>query len=149
MGFSQKTVYAMRAIYELSRRQGQGPINIPLLAEAQAIPPRFLENILIQLKQSGIVESVRGKDGGYMLTRSPELVRVGDVLRAIEGPMYPVSCLGGKAQDGCPMQDDCVFLPMWHEAQDAMNAVYDGTSFGDLMQQERNSQGRYVATYSI
>jgi Rrf2 family protein len=149
MPFSQKSVYALRAIYELAKRQGQGPLSIPLLAEAQAIPPRFLENILIQLKQSGIVESVRGKDGGYMMARSADLVKVGDVLRAIEGSMYPVSCLGGKAQDTCPMRDDCVFLPMWREALAAMLAVYDGTSFGDLVLKERQSQERYVASYTI
>ena len=149
MAFSQKTVYALRATYELARRQGQGPVSIPQLAEVQAIPPRFLENILIQLKQSGIVESVRGKEGGYMLARSANLVKVGDVLRAIEGSMYPVNCLGGKAQDNCPMRDDCVFLPMWRQALDAMLAVYDGTSLGDLVLQGMQSRERYVATYSI
>jgi Rrf2 family transcriptional regulator, cysteine metabolism repressor len=149
MGFSQKTVYALRAIYELAKRYGQGAVSIPLIAEAQNVPPRFLENILLQLKQAGIVESLRGREGGYALARTPDLVKVGDVLRAIEGPMYPVSCLGDKAQETCPMRQDCVFIPMWREAQEAMLAVYDGTSFEDLVARGRASEEESAPMYSI
>jgi len=149
MSFSQKVVYALRATYELAQRQGQGPVSISILADVQCIPPRFLENILLQLKQSGILESVRGKDGGYLLARPANLVTVGDVLRAAEGPLYPITCLGGKAQETCPMRDDCVFLPMWRRAQEAMLAVYDGTSFEDLVSKARQNQERFVPMYSI
>ncbi len=149
MSFSQKAVYALRATYELAQRQGQGPISIPVLAEVQCIPPRFLENILLQLKQSGILQSVRGKEGGYLLARPASLVTVGDVLRAVEGPLYPITCLGGEAQETCPMRDDCVFLPMWRRAQDATLAVYDGTSFEDLAAKARQNQERFVPMYSI
>ena len=149
MSFSQKAVYALRATYELALRQGQGPISIPVLAEVQCIPPRFLENILLQLKQSGILASVRGRDGGYLLAHPANLVTVGDVLRAVEGPLYPITCLGGEAQETCPMRDDCVFLPMWRRAQDATLAVYDGTSFEDLATKARQNQEQFVPMYSI
>lgn len=134
MPFSQKSVYALRAVYELAKRQGQGPVTISAIADAQAIPPRFLENILLQLKMTGILDSARGREGGYWLTRDPEETTVGDILRAIEVSISPVSCLGGKLQEHCPMQHGCPFLPMWERAQQAMLDVYDTTSFADLLQ---------------
>lgn len=149
MAFSQKTVYAMRAIYELSKREGQGAVPISEISEVQVIPARFLENILIQLKQTGIVKSLRGKEGGYMLAKPPESISVGDILRAIEGPMHPVNCLGGKPQANCPLREDCVFLPMWHQAQQAMLAVYDKTSFASLVQKATTNEQSYTPTYAI
>lgn len=134
MPFSQKSVYALRATLELAKRHGQGPVTISTIAEAQAIPPRFLENILLQLKMSGILESARGREGGYWLGRAPESVSVGDVLRTIEVSISPVSCLGGKLQEHCPMQHGCPFLPMWERAHQAMLDVYDTTSFADLLE---------------
>lgn len=137
MAHAQKTVYALRAVYELTRRHGSGPIPIPVVAEAQGIPPRFLENIMLQLKAGGIVESVRGREGGYRLARPPQNVTVGQVLRAMEGDPSPVSCLGGQLQENCPMQQNCVFLSMWERAHAAMLAVYDGTSYADLLSREK------------
>lgn len=136
MPFSQKTVYALRAVLELSKRYGTGPVTIAVIAEAQAVPPRFLENILLQLKGAGILESARGREGGYWLARDPEEVTVGQVLRAMEVSLSPVSCLGGKLQENCPMQQGCPFLPMWERAHQAMLAVYDSTSYADLLVQE-------------
>lgn len=148
MPFTQKTVYALRAVFQLTRRQGKGPIPIPVVAEAQAIPPRFLEAILLQLKGAGILESVRGIRGGYRLARPAEEITVGHVLRAMGESVSPVSCLGGKMQDNCPMQDDCVFLPMWERAHEAMLAVYDGTSYADLLDKEK-AQGQDAVTFQI
>ncbi len=149
MSFSQKTVYALRAVFELARRHGPRPTSIPVIAEVQGIPPRFLENILIQLKQAGLVESVRGKEGGYLLARAARDLTVGDVLRAIEGPMYPVMCLGVKVQESCPLKEDCVFLPMWREAQKAQLAVYDGTTFESLVKRSRHNEEQNTSMYAI
>jgi Rrf2 family protein len=149
MAFSQKTVYALRATFELARRLDDSPTTVAVIAEAQAIPPRFLENILVQLKLAGVVESVRGKEGGYRLARPPEEVTVGHVLRAIEGSTEPVSCLGEKMQDNCPMRHDCVFLPMWERAHKAMLAVYDGTTYQDLLNEDLARVQRRVPAYSI
>lgn len=148
MAFSQKTVYALRAVFELSMREGAGPIPITLIAEAQGIPPRFLENILIQLKQAGLVESVRGKDGGYRLAKSPKLLSVGHVLRAVEGQLHPVACLGATV-DTCPMRADCVFLPMWERAMHAMLDVYDATTFEGLVADAKRNKEGYVPSFTI
>jgi len=149
MKFSQKTVYALRATFELARRYEQGAMSVSHLADLQIIPPRFLENILIKLKQSGIVESLRGKGGGYLLARSTKEVTVGDVLRAMEGSLEPVSCLNGKPQGKCPMQEDCVFIPMWREAYTAAMAVYDGTTMADLVERSIVSPQCHVPDYCI
>lgn len=135
MKISKKTVYALRAVFELARQHGGGPVTIAAIAEAQALPARFLENILYQLKLGGIVTSARGREGGYWLARPPDEVSVGDVLRLMEATVNVVECLGGNMRDDCPLRDNCVFLPMWSRAHRAMLAVYNGTSYGDLVRE--------------
>lgn len=149
MLISQKCQYALRAVFELALRRGEGPVKIADIAEAQAIPIRFLEVILGQLKQGGFLGSQRGSEGGYALLRSPEALTVGEVIRFVQGPVGPVSCLTGKARKSCQLQGDCVFMPMWRRVQDAMSQVYDGTTFQDLADEERKKSDQYVPTYTI
>lgn len=135
MLLSQKCQYALRAIFEVAKRSGQGPVKIEVIAKSQAIPPRFLAAILNQLKTGGFVMSKRGAEGGYFLSRSPDSLSAGEIIRFIEGPVAPVECI--KEEDAaCPLRKRCVFMPMWKEAQRATEAVYDNTSFQDLMDQE-------------
>jgi Rrf2 family protein len=92
MRVSAKTDYALRAAVELAAAHGDGtPVKGERLATTQSIPLRFLENILLQLRHAGIVESRRGADGGYKLARSPEEITLADVIRAIDGPLAGVS----------------------------------------------------------
>ena len=100
---SQKCQYALRAIFDLAKHYGQGPVKIGDVAEAQAIPPRFLEVILSQLKQGGFVESRRGAEGGYLLARAPRQLVVGEVLRFVEGPLGPIVCVTGGSGEPCPI----------------------------------------------
>lgn len=141
MQVSQKTQYALRAMFELARRHGSGPTRIGDIAEIQAIPPRFLEGILNQLRQAGLLRSVRGARGGYELALEPSEISVGDMMRIIEGPISPTECLEGSDAD-CPLYGSCAFLPMWRRAAQALAAVYDGTTFADLLEEdERMRQG--------
>jgi Rrf2 family transcriptional regulator, cysteine metabolism repressor len=152
MVVSQKCQYALRAVFELAKHkvQGGGPLKIADVAEAQAIPGRFLEVILGQLKQSGIVDSQRGSKGGYYLVGNPEQLTVGEVIRFVEGPIGPVSCVSGKPKDmACPLYQDCVFYPMWEKAREAISEIYDGTTFQDLVEQERQRAHEYVPCYVI
>ena len=149
---SQKCQYALRAILELAKHYGQGPVKIGDVADAQAIPPRFLEVILSQLKQGGFVESRRGAEGGYLLARAPRHLVVGQVLRFVEGPLGPIACVADSADSSvepCPIHDHCVFLPMWEKVHGAMAAVYDGTTFQDLLDEEARMRAEYVPTYAI
>ena len=149
---SQKCQYALRAVFEVAKRSGEGPIKIEAIAKAQAIPPRFLAAILNQLKQGGFVQSRRGSDGGYFLSREPGGLSVGEIIRFVEGPVGPVICLTDDPVDSCPLHGKCVFMSMWREAQEAMENVYDNTSFQDLLDREEQMAGlgrRCVPMYYI
>ncbi len=149
MSISQKCQYALRAVFELAKNEGEGPLRIADIAETQAIPVRFLEVILNQLKQGAFVDSRRGSAGGYVLTKNASNLRVGEVIRFIEGPLSPVQCIAGSTGDQCPLHSDCSFLPMWEKAQDALSEVYDSITFADLVEQERSRRGRHIVNYSI
>jgi Rrf2 family cysteine metabolism transcriptional repressor len=146
---SQKCQYALRAIFELAKRKGQGAVRIADIAEAQAIPKRFLEVILGQLKQGGFVASQRGSEGGYVLVRSASELSVGEVIRFVQGPVGPVDCLIQDPAQKCPLYGDCVFLAMWQEVADAIAEVYERTTFQELVDKEARMHRGYVASYSI
>jgi Rrf2 family protein len=149
MQLSQKCQYAIRAVFELSKSYGHGPVKIADIAEAQAIPARFLELILGELKQGGFTESRRGKRGGYLLAAPPQNIAVGDIIRFVEGPLGPVECEPGAEHQDCPLHSNCVFMPLWNEAREAVEEVYNKTSFRDLLERERQMRDDYVPSYTI
>jgi Rrf2 family protein len=133
---SQKSRYALKAVLELSVRFGQGPISISQIAKTQAIPARFLEAILAQLKRGGFVASRRGNEGGYILARPPAEVSVGDVLRVLQGPPLATLC-ANHPQVECPHGGGCVFAKLWERACAAVDAVYDTTDFQTMTEEYR------------
>jgi Rrf2 family cysteine metabolism transcriptional repressor len=145
----QKTQYALRAVFELAKRHGQGPVKIADIAKTQAIPVRFLEVILNQLKQAGFVESKRGSGGGYLLAGTPDHLTIGDVMQFVQGPVVPVSCMEGTAKGRCPLYGNCVFLPMWEQVQQAISNVYDDTTFQALLDHQEEQDGKFILSYSI
>ncbi len=149
MHISQKCQYALRAIFELAKRGGQGPVKIAEIAESQAIPSRFLEVILSQLKQGKFVSSQRGSRGGYSLTRPSDELTVGEIMQFIQGPVGPVDCLTDRSKDKCRLYGDCAFLSMWERVQEAISNVYDNTTFADLVEQEKQRGDKHVLCYSI
>ncbi len=147
---SQKCQYALRAIFELAKRIGQGPVKVAEIAAPQAIPARFLEVILGQLKQAGFVDSQRGNAGGYFLLRAPEELSVGEVVRFVEGPVGPVDCVAGKRKKKkCPLYGGCVFLPMWERVREAVSEVYDNTTFRNLVDEEKERKSVRALSYCI
>ena len=139
---TQKKQYALRAIFELARHQGDEPLKTAEIAEAQAIPVRFLEVIMGQLKRAGVVDSKRGFLGGYTLIRSPDRIRVGEIFRLLDQEDNVVaSCVACSSKGNCPFLGDCVFMPLWDRAQQAMDAVYDQTTVQDLIDQASTGAG--------
>jgi len=135
---SQKCLYAIRAVFELSKKYGrQRPLTIAEIASAQAIPSRFLEAILNQLKQGGIVSSRRGKEGGYLLQQAPRELPVGTVIELIEGPVAIVDCRSTKGGEGCPFETSCVFMPLWERARRALKQEYDRETFHALLERAK------------
>ena len=145
----RKSQYALRAVFELAKRRGEGPVSIADIAEAQAIPPRFLEAILSQLRQAGIAASQRGKNGGYSLSRSPEDLTIGQVLRVIQGPVELVDCARDSSTERCPLSGDCVFWPVWERVREGVSQVYDNTTFQDLLDQHLHRAGKQAPTWVI
>ncbi len=149
MSVSRKCQYALRAIFELAKRHDQMPMRIADIAKAQAIPPKFLELILGQLRQGGFVASRRGRGGGYLLVAQPGDIPVGRIIRFIDGPMAPVACLADGNEADCPLRANCAFMAMWIKARDAVAAVYDETTFQDLLDAEANDRKGRAGEYTI
>ncbi|MDR2489382.1 MAG: Rrf2 family transcriptional regulator [Desulfovibrio sp.] len=137
MGVSVKCRYGLRALFELSKRWGDGLVRIPEIAAAQAIPERFLENILNQLRQGGFVESRRGKGGGFMLSRQPSAITVEEIITFIDGQIYGVDCEGDPPLHPCRLKGHCIFLPLWQDARAALEAVYSKKTLQDMVDIER------------
>ena len=141
MRISQKSLYALRAIFELAKCCDGDLVKIVDIAEAQAIPKSFLEVILGQLKQGGFVESRRGSGGGYVLVRDPKTLTVAEIMEFIHGPVGPIPCLMTKFKaDKCSLHSSCIFKGMWERVHDAIAEVYTSTTIADLVKQEQ--QGR-------
>ena len=144
MSLSQKCQYSLRATLELAKHFGEGPIKIADIAKAQAIPSRFLENILSSLKQGGFVVSIRGRHGGYAINKEPADISAGEIIRFCDGPIAPVACLNQSSS--CTLYGDCAFMPMWQKAKDALSEIYDNTSFADLVEEDAKN---VVSDYAI
>ena len=147
MQVSQKGQYALRAVYELAKRLGEGHASAQDIARAQAIPLNFLELILRELRLAGLVQSRRGPQGGYRLAEDPRNLTVGRVLALVEGPLGPVSCVAERNQTDCPLYGKCAFLDLWERAQSAVAGVLDSTSLHDLLQAEQ--EAAFVPDYAI
>jgi Rrf2 family protein len=127
---SAKVDYALRAMAELAAAP-PGPIKGERLATAQAIPPKFLENILIELRHAGLVASQRGADGGYRLGRPAAEITIADVIRAVEGPIASVR--GTRPEDVSYTGAATALRDVWIELRTAMRGVLETTTIADLV----------------
>jgi Rrf2 family protein len=137
MTVSKKCQYAVRAILELAKRGNRCPVSISDIAAKQAAPARFLEAILAELRHGKYVDSRRGAQGGWLLLRSPKDITVGEIIRFVDGPLDPVDCLGEETSQVCALRGQCALVGLWRRAKEAVESVYDSTTFQDLVDQER------------
>jgi Rrf2 family protein len=131
MKFSTKGTYGLRAVVELAARYGEGPVSLSAVAAEQGISEAYLEQLMRSLKNAGLVTTVRGKTGGYSLTREPTEISVGEVLRALEGSTNVVDCIGSGA-NVCEKACTCSARPLFLKLQCRINAVLDETTIGEL-----------------
>ena len=145
MKVSAKGRYALLAVLQLSaeRAKSEKAVQIQVIADKQHIPARYLVQILLQLNHAGIVNSVRGAKGGYTLARHPSEISVGDVIRAIEGPIEPAKCFSGEAPERCPFSHPCPFSRLWEEVTGSVANVLDNTDFNSLQEEFNNGPGIY------
>jgi Rrf2 family protein len=132
---SKKTQYSLRALYALSRAHGQRPLLIADMAKQEAIPKKFLEQILLSMKSQGLVESKKGKGGGYTLARAPCTITLGEVIRMIEGPLAPLPCASVTAYRKCDECIDdrfCETRLLMRDVRDAIAAILDRRTLADV-----------------
>lgn len=134
---SKKTKYGLKALIHLARKYEQGPILIADLARDETIPKKFLENILLTLKNSGILQSKKGKGGGYYLGRPPGKITFGQAIRVMEGPLAPVPCVSETAYarcSECENEQTCGIRLVMKDVREAMAAILDGTTLADVLE---------------
>jgi Rrf2 family protein len=131
---TMKAKYALRTMTALAR-SGDARVQARQLAERCRIPAKFLETILVELREAGFVQSRRGQQGGHALARAAEDIRIGDVIRAIDGPLAPVRCASVTAYEpcrDCPDPDACALRALMRETRDALSRVLDGRSLREF-----------------
>ena len=149
---SKRTQYSLRALYALTRNYGAGPVLITSLAQEEVIPKKFLEQILVSLKEAGFVASKKGKGGGYVLAQPPEKITIGSVIRAVEGPLAPLPCASETRFRKC---DECVDVAtcgtriVMRRVRDAMAAILDATTLGMVCQEVNQAKTQQVQSKTI
>lgn len=121
---------------ELARSYGRGPLPLAEVSRVQNISLAYLEQIVAPLREAGLLVSTRGAHGGYHLAREPQAITVGDILRAVEGPIAPVVCASEVSQPGCCEREQvCLTRPVWEKVRDSIVTALDSTTLADLIEQ--------------
>jgi Rrf2 family protein len=138
MQISTSGRYGLRSMVDLTLHGSEGPLALRTIADRQGISESYLEQVFNSLRKAGLVKSLRGAQGGYELGRPAKEISVGDILRALEGPIVPVHCVG-ELTDGqvCPRENFCITRPFWEELKDIVNDFLDKKSLQNLADQAR------------
>jgi len=149
MTVSAKCYYALRAIYALAEHQGSVPLKANEIAERQHIPIKFLEAILSQLKGGGYVTSRRGVEGGCLLARPADRLKLGEIIRFIDGPIAPVDCVSVTRPKECEYPGHCPFFGFWGRVRQAISDVVDQTTFAELIKENADLGLVYIPDWTI
>lgn len=139
MKISTKGRYALRLMLDLAEQPPESYVSLKSIATRQGISEKYLEQIIKLLGKGGLVESTRGKSGGYRLTRPASAYTVGEILRVTEGSLAPVSCL--EDEHHCENCEDCVTYEIWQNVLDAINEVVDSITLSYLVEKQRAKKG--------
>lgn len=134
---STKGRYGLRALIDLAQYSEEEPVSITNISDRQGISERYLEQLMSMMKKAGLVKSIRGAGGGYVLAKDLEEISVGDVLRALEGNLEPVECSGLHPEDGCKAADSCVTKYVWQRINDSINQTVDEMKVAQLVEESR------------
>ncbi|HIZ81637.1 MAG TPA: Rrf2 family transcriptional regulator [Candidatus Mediterraneibacter pullistercoris] len=137
MKLSTKGRYGLRALIDLAQYSGDAPVSITSISARQDISERYLEQLMSMLKKAGLVSSVRGAGGGYVLAKDIKEISVGDVLRALEGSLEPVDCAGLDPGGGCQVSDNCVTKYVWQRINESINKTVDEIGLDQLVDESR------------
>lgn len=133
----------------MAQHNDEGPIAVHSIAERQDLSDRYLEQLMVPLKKAGLVKSIRGAQGGYILARAPKDISVGDVVRALEGPIAPVDCVAEEFADECARSEECVTRVVWVKMRDAIANALDSFSLEDLVAEAKRLKEKKPGMYYI
>ena len=147
MKLSTRGRYGTRALLELALRQGEGPILLKEIAQKQQISLRYLEHLVTPLISAGMVRSIRGAKGGVSLAKSPQEIKLSEVIELLEGSLAPVDCVNNP--EACNRSDSCVTRDVWSSLKNAMDAILESTTLQDLAEQHKRKEQPEVTMYHI
>lgn len=138
---STKGRYGLRALIDLAQYSSGGPVSTASISARQDISERYLEQLMSMMKKAGLVKSIRGAGGGYVLAKDMCEISVGDVLRALEGSLEPVDCAGLEPEGMCSASDSCVAKYVWQRINESINRTVDEIRLDQLVEQSRRQCG--------
>jgi Rrf2 family transcriptional regulator, cysteine metabolism repressor len=137
VAFSTKGEYGVRLMVQLGRHYGEGPASLAEIATEEELPRAYLEQLVMSLRDAGLVTSTRGAHGGYELARGPQEIRMSEVLRALEGPLAPMICASDDPEHAivCDRSSRCTVNVLWVRVRDAITTTLDSMTLADLVPQ--------------
>jgi Rrf2 family cysteine metabolism transcriptional repressor len=127
--------YGLRAMLDMAMDQSDRPITLNSISERQGVSIGYLEQLMVPLKKEGLIRSVRGAQGGYLLARDPKDITVGDIIRALEGPIAPVACVSEDYPEECDRAEGCVTRLVWAKVRDSIVEVLDSLTLYALVEE--------------
>jgi len=143
MKISTKGRYSVTALYELAQRYGKGPVSLKSVAQSQGLSENYLEQLMVPLRRAGIVQSIRGAQGGYLLAKKPADITIGSIITTVEGPIAVVDCLLAEvdaAEQKCSKACGCVTRGIWEKVCDSITEVLDSITLQNLLDNDRNKK---------
>ena len=135
MKLSTRGRYGLKAMFQLATYYGEGPIPLKNIADEQDLSDNYLEQLVSALRKEGLLNSVRGAQGGYMLARPPEEITVGNILRVLEGNLAPTDCVMDEEYE-CEKEESCVTKLVWVRIRDSINDVIDSITLKDMLDEQ-------------
>ena len=140
MKVSTRGEYGVRAMVALAHYYGDKPVALTTIARDSSVPAPYLEQLIAPLRRAGLVASKRGARGGYVLSRSPGEIRVGDIYRVMEGPVAPMDCVSeDESEQTCPLIPSCETRPVWLRLRDSIAGTLDAMTLADLVRDDASA----------
>ncbi|MCI5648514.1 MAG: Rrf2 family transcriptional regulator [Fusicatenibacter sp.] len=144
MKLSTKGRYGLRALIDLASHDSEGAVSIQSISERQGISESYLEQLVRPLRKAGLIESVRGAGGGYVLAKPADSISVGDILRTLEGSLDAVTCPANQENGNCEEADFCVTRFVWQRINDSITNTVDAISLGELVRENQKLNKRKI-----
>ncbi|MDA8227263.1 MAG: Rrf2 family transcriptional regulator [Desulfitobacterium hafniense] len=133
MKLSTKGRYGVKAMFDLAQHMGEAPVSLKSIAERQGLSEHYLEQLISGLRKAGLVKSIRGAQGGYVLGKDPDKIRIGDIIRVLEGPIAPVDCVSEEDPESCHKAEFCVTRTVWEKVRNSIAEVLDSITLEDML----------------